>query len=244
PSVAGRGIQQLKNVGIAVDVHVLEAQAKQLIAPFTVGVLHHRPYVTLKWAQSADGKIAGAGGKRVQITNATSNRVVHELRSRCDAIIVGSNTVLRDDPLLTARGVENPRPLLRCVFDRRLRIPINSRLVQSARQSPLIIFAGPRLPGSERNLKWDELERSGVELSALSTEFLQAPLLGLHDARGVTHCLVEPGPQLANAFFLQQAVDRLWVFHSPQKIDAPSAPSAAEIPSNFSKTAKLDLDGD
>src|SRR5947207_1217269 len=94
PSVNGQGLDQLRAAGIAVDVNVLEDPAKQLLAPFIARTVYDRPYVTLKWAESADGKVAGAGGKRVQISNPPATKLVHELRGRCDAIMVGINTVI------------------------------------------------------------------------------------------------------------------------------------------------------
>ncbi len=109
PLVSGRGIAQLREAGIEVDEGLLEAEAKQLIAAFFKGMTQGRPYVTLKWAQTADERIAGGGGKKLAISNARSIRAMHELRGRCDAILVGLATVLADDPLLTARGENHPR---------------------------------------------------------------------------------------------------------------------------------------
>src|SRR5688500_8212868 len=116
PDVNGNGLQQLREAGIEVIGPVLECEAKQLIAPFLARVKHGRPYVTMKWAQTGNGKVAGPRGRPLRITNDTSDRVVHALRARCDAIAIGTNTVLSDDPLLTARGGERVRPLLRIVL--------------------------------------------------------------------------------------------------------------------------------
>src|SRR5207248_870994 len=98
-----------------------------------------RPYVTLKWAQTADGKIAGPGGKRLQISNAASSLAVQKLRAYGGAILVGINTVLADDPLLSVRDVAPLQPLLRIVLDRDLQIPLTSRLAQTP-EAPLLIF--------------------------------------------------------------------------------------------------------
>jgi riboflavin biosynthesis protein RibD len=140
PAVAGNGVSQLRAAGIEVTVGVLESQAKQLIAPFYKRAVLGRPYVTLKWAESSNGKVAGAGGRPIHITGPRSDRVVHELRSRSDAILVGINTVLADNPLLTARRVPIHRPLLRAVLDTHLRIPLSSRLVQTAGESPVVVY--------------------------------------------------------------------------------------------------------
>src|SRR3954447_12161110 len=141
PQVGGRGIEQLRAAGIEVSVGLLEKEAKQLNAPFFVLVRHQRPYVTLKWAQTADGKVAAPpGAPRLLITGTESNRLVHQLRARCDAIMVGINTVLADDPLPTVPGVEPMRPLLRVVLDRDLRIPLTSELVQTSLRTPTVVF--------------------------------------------------------------------------------------------------------
>src|SRR5688572_13946707 len=117
PDVNGKGIQQLRVAGVEVVGPVLEAEAKQLIAPFLARVRENRPYVTLKWAESADGKVAGEMGRRVQISNPLSSSRVHELRGTSDAILIGSRTALLDDPLLTARGASGSRVPLRAVMD-------------------------------------------------------------------------------------------------------------------------------
>ena len=244
PAVDGRGVAQLRSAGIQVTVPVLEAQARQLIAPFLARVRFKRPYVTLKWAESADGKVAGAGGKPVRISNEASTRVVHELRARCDAIMVGINTVLSDDPLLTARGVESPRLLRRIVLDTRLRIPIQSRLVQTARDHSLIVYTST----AKLNMEYlNVLFRFGVEAYLAKPDATGRPSLDdvVHRLElSVTHLLVEPGPQLAGSFFRDGLVDRLWVFRSPTRIDDPSAPAASGVPHDFLKTGELDLDGD
>src|SRR3954451_12564544 len=116
PAVNGKGIATLRAAGIEVVGPVLEPEAKQLIAPFLATTTLGRPYVTLKWAESADGKVAGPGGRRTQISNGLSMRLVHELRSRCEGIVVGINTVLADAPLLTARRVGASRLRARFVL--------------------------------------------------------------------------------------------------------------------------------
>src|SRR5829696_6363962 len=103
PDVNGQGLDQLRAAGIAVTQGVLEESTKQLLAPFIARVVYDRPYVTLKWAETADGKVAGPRGERLQISNPRSTRAVHALRAASDAILVGINTVINDDPLLTAR---------------------------------------------------------------------------------------------------------------------------------------------
>lgn len=238
PQVNGQGVGQLREAGVSARVGVMEAMCRQLIAPFAARMVYRRPYVTMKWAQSADCKVAGPGGRRLQISNDRSMRVVHELRGRCDGIMVGSNTVLRDDPMLTARGVKEPRPPVRYVLDRKLKIPPESRLVKSAAQIPVVVACEEEMLHSPQA---EELRTQGVQL--LQADSINQVLADAYDRR-ITHLLVEAGPGLAKVFFTGGWADRLWVFRSPESVGDPAAPAAAEIPGNFKATGTLDLDGD
>ena len=228
PRVAGRGVEQLRAAGIDVPVGLLEAEARQLNAPFFALVQHRRPYVTLKWAQTADGKVAAPpGAPRLMITGSESNRLVHQLRARCDAIMVGINTVLADDPLLTVRGVEPMRLLTRVVLDRDLRIPSTSRLVQTALHAATIVFCHEPAPARAGELKMLGVEVIDVPVDqgALRLDEVLAKLGG----RAFTHLLLEPGPRLARSFFDSNRADRVWVFHSPHESTDPNALDAASF---------------
>lgn len=246
PSVNGGGIEQLRRAGIDVTAGVLEAGCRQLIAPFFALVKLGRPYVTLKWAQTSDGKMAGPPGRRMWISNRQSTRVVHELRARCDAILVGRNTVLCDDPLLTARGIACPRPLLRVVLTSQLQIPIASRLVQTARESPVLVLCASQAREREQATV-AELEAHGVEVAGLASA--DASHLDLRDVvdtlgkRSVTHLLVEPGPTLAREWMsLPELVDRVWVFRSPTPAEDPLATAAPDVA--YPATGEGDIAGD
>ena len=229
PQVNGNGIRQLREAGIVVDAPVLDLECKQLIAPFVARIKSGRGYLTMKWAQSADGKIAGPGGKRVQISDPSSSEKVQWLRSRSDAVMVGINTVLNDDPTLMPRGVPIRKGFRRMVLDRRARLPIECRLVQTIKDAPVIVYCDD-LPDVERGLK---LVEAGVVI---------LPTHGWQFDPTLSHILIEPGPTLARAKF--QHVDRLWVIYSPKIIGAETAPAAAEIPGYYIKTGEIDLDGD
>ena len=166
PAVNGKGLEMLRAAGVEVRGPVLEAEAKQLVAPFVAGTLHRRPYVTLKWAESADGKVAGPGGKRTQISNERSMRVVHEFRARCDAIAIGIATATNDDPLLTVRGASAGRQPIRVLLDAGLNISRKSRLVSTASNAPLWIFCSDEAYRSDRRLpeRVAKLNESGVEV--------------------------------------------------------------------------------
>jgi diaminohydroxyphosphoribosylaminopyrimidine deaminase/5-amino-6-(5-phosphoribosylamino)uracil reductase len=238
PRVNGNGVKLLREAGILVDEPVLEMECKQLIAPLLARVVHRRPYITLKWAQTADGKVGGPNGKSLQISNKKSRRIVHELRARCDAIVVGIGTVLADDPMLTSRGVRNARPSVRVVLDRHLRIPLESRLVQTAREFPVVVACSEQ---SMRTPKAAQLETLGVGL--LQASELAQVSAGLF-AAGASHVLVEPGPTLARSFLEGDFADRIWVIRSAKPIGDATAPAAATVPEYFVKTGERELDGD
>lgn len=251
PAVNGKGINQLRAAGIEVTAPILEAQCRQLIAPFIAGIKFDRPYVTLKWAQTSDRKIAGAGGARLQISNSASAALVHQLRSRSDAIMVGVNTVIIDDPLLTARGVSPARDLLRVVLDSRLRIPATSRLLDSGMRhvAPLMIYCGESANTHRAGAYSAELGVKRVNAAPDGGLDLSEILNDLNNANGeidrpITQLLVEPGPTLAGSFFRDNLADRVWVFRSKLKIGNDSAPTAALIPEGYISTGEINLNGD
>jgi diaminohydroxyphosphoribosylaminopyrimidine deaminase/5-amino-6-(5-phosphoribosylamino)uracil reductase len=223
----------LRGAGIEVVGPVLEAAAKQLVAPFIARVTHRRPYVTLKWAQSADGMVAGSMGRRVKITGDASDRLVHALRARCDAIAVGTNTVLNDDPLLTARPDEGEaRPLLRVVLSNTLKLPLESRLVRSAREHPVVVYCSTSATAAQSEVI-EPLQSRGVEVVPLPEHdghFSFGDVLRHLHARGVTHLLVEPGPTLTRYFLSRGQADRVWVFRSLKRLDEVGALSISSAP--------------
>jgi len=246
PDVNGKGAEQLRAAGIEVATNVLEDEAKQLIAPFIAHVVYRRPYVTLKWAETADGKVAGVGGKRLQISNANSTELVHELRSRCDSILVGVNTVLIDDPLLTARIAARLRNPARFVVDTHLRTPVDAQVVQN-RDAPTDIFSGYQSDGPYRRRR-DALQEAGVNVTLVRNVredrlSLAEVLKRIHDAFRYD-LLVEPGPTLARSFIEENLVDRIWIIRSPTRIDEAKVPAGAGIPASYVKTGQLELGGD
>lgn len=248
PQVNGGGAAMLGSAGVVVDVGVLEAECRQLIAPFIARTVHQRPYVTAKWAQTADGHVAGPRGQRMHFTNASSDRQVHELRARCDAIAVGTNTVLDDDPILTARGVEILRPLLRVVLSNSLKIPLECRLVKSAGEHPVVIYSSASAVGSCAAVV-GKLRAAGAEVVALpardGSRFSFADVLRDLHGRDVTHLLVEPGPTLCRHLLARGQLDRVWVFRSPERLNVDPSLNISIAPHvEYPESGRASLDGD
>ena len=223
PLVGGRGLRRLRSAGIQVVTGMLRDEAAEILAPFFTRMVHHRPYVIVKWAQSLDGKLVTRAGESKWISGEASRREVHKLRARVDAVLVGAGTVLCDDPRLTARGVRVRRVATRAVLDGRLRIPGDSHLVRSAKEFPTVVFIAS---ASSKGRKAERLGRAGVEIvsvPAARNGLDLARVLKHLAARGVTNLLVEGGPTVLAAFFEGGWVDEAWVFTAPRFIGGRAA---------------------
>jgi len=139
PLVRGRGFAALRAHGIEVEEGLGHEAALRLNQPFLTSVRDGRPFVIVKAAASLDGRIARAPGERTPLTSAAANRRVQYLRAQVDAIGVGSETVLADDPLLTVRDVYRERPLIRVIFDRRRRTPASARVFSTIKDGPVLV---------------------------------------------------------------------------------------------------------
>jgi len=214
PEVAGRGHARLRAAGIAVSLGEGAAAARRDHAGHFRRMREGRPQVTLKLAVSADGKAGLAGRKPVAITGEAARARVHRLRAMNDAILAGIGTALADDPALTCRlpGMEARSPI-RIVLDAGLRLPLESRLVQTARQTPVWVFAA-----TEADVVREEALRSfGVQVLRFEERggrFDLAEVLRSLGARGITRLLVEGGPIVAAAFIEADLVDEAALFHS------------------------------
>jgi len=165
PQVSGRGIAILKDAGIERDIGLCEVEARRLIAPCTKLTTTGLPYVHAKWAMTIDGRIATASGGSKWISGFRARALVHELRGRMDAVAVGIETALADDPLLTARP-SGPRNATRIVFDSHCRLPLSSKLATSSSAIPVIVVARHDAPEDRINaLSDDDVERE-YELGA------------------------------------------------------------------------------
>jgi diaminohydroxyphosphoribosylaminopyrimidine deaminase/5-amino-6-(5-phosphoribosylamino)uracil reductase len=215
PEVAGAGYARLRDAGIAVDVGIEAAAAKRDHAGHIRRMRDHRPHVMLKLAISADGKAAGAGGKRVAITGEAVRNRVHLMRAQSDAIMIGIGTALSDDPVLTCRlpGMARMSPV-RIVLDSGLRLPLHSRLVQSARETPLWVIAGEARPRDAEGA----LRAGGVEVIRIMERDSLAVVLSALGSRGITRLMVEGGPTLAMNLITRDLVDEAVLFYSPKVI--------------------------
>ncbi len=232
PAVAGQGHAKLRAAGIKVDIGIGAAEAARDHAGHFRKVRDGRPHVILKLAVSSDGKIAGAGGQRVAITSSAAQQRVHLLRAQCDAILVGIGTVLADDPELTCRlpGLA-PRSPVRVVLDRALRIPGASKLVHSARTTPLWLIAAETAEAAAAT----KLTAAGAEILRLNVEpdapsFDLGLVLPLLAARGISRLMVEGGAQVAASLLKQNLVDEIWLLRGPAPIGDDGVPALHDLP--------------
>lgn len=222
PLVGGQGHDRLRAAGIAVEIGVCAEEATRDHAGHLHRIRDRRPHVTLKLAVSADGKIAAAGHQPVAITAEAANARTHLLRARSDAVLVGIGTVLADDPELTCRlpGMTAQSPI-RVVLDRSLRIPATSKLLHSARTTPLWLMASEIAEAATAA----RLGAAGAEIvhvadcAAAPGLDLPAVLHALSD-KGVTRLLVEGGARVAAAFVTQRLADQIWLWRSEAAIGA------------------------
>ena len=223
PAVAGQGAAELSASGIEVELGVLEDDARWLNAPYLKLIGSAIPWVIAKWAMTLDGKIATHSGESRWISNEESRRLVHELRGRMDAILIGSGTALADDPQLTARPA-GPRQAARVVFDSQASLPVTSHLVQTAREVPVIVAAAASAPPENRR----RLEAAGCEVLSLTgsghAERL-AELLHELGRRRMTNVLAEGGGRLLGLLADVGQIDELHVFISPRVLGGAEAPS-------------------
>ncbi len=223
PHVAGTGIEKLRAAGIQVDVGICESEARELIAPFRKLFTQKLPFVHAKWAMTLDGKIATHSGSSKWITNESSRAVVHQLRGRMDAIISGIGTVLTDDPLLTARP-QGRRTPLRVVLDSQARLPLNSKLVKTAKESPVLLFVSEQADA----MRVSELKGHGVEVvtAQRNSETGLLDVLNILEELGqrqLTNVFLEAGSAVLGAFLDEGQVDEVHCFLAPKLVGGANA---------------------
>ncbi len=226
PLVSGKGLEELRHAGIEVTVGVLEEEAARLNEAYLTYVTTKRPFVLLKVAASLDGKIATVTGESRWISNERSRLLVHQLRDQMDAVMVGINTVLRDDPSLTTRlpGGAGKDPL-RIVVDSCLRIPLDAKLLTSSSTACAIIATTANAPREKRA----QLETRGAKVLVVEGAGPRVPLGPLMDLLGslqITSLLLEGGGELHDAALRAGIVDKVLFFLAPKLIGGRVAPTA------------------
>jgi diaminohydroxyphosphoribosylaminopyrimidine deaminase/5-amino-6-(5-phosphoribosylamino)uracil reductase len=254
PEVAGQGHAKLRAAGITVDVGTGVVEAARDHAGHFRRIRDKRPHVILKLAVSPDDRIAAAGHKPVAITGEAAKARVHLLRAQCDAILVGIGTVLSDDPMLTCRlpGMEARSPV-RVVLDRALRIPGTSKLVHSARETPLWVMTS-NLSEAPAVMK---LGAAGAQVIRVPTTITPPPGLDLAAVlhalagKGITRLLVEGGARVASSFVAADLADEVWLLRGAHPVGADGIPALAALPLSaitrspaFKRRASETLQGD
>jgi diaminohydroxyphosphoribosylaminopyrimidine deaminase/5-amino-6-(5-phosphoribosylamino)uracil reductase len=222
PSVCGDGMGTLRQAGIEVSSGIEQGACDELIAAFRKHVTTGTPWVTLKLAASLDGRIATVAGESRWISGADSRRFVHRLRAQHDAVLVGAETVMRDDPALTCRvrGGRNP---LRVVLDGRLRLPLTARVLTSTAEAATLVVTGRGAPAT----KIRQIEDLGVPVLRLpdrAGRITLSQLLRALGRRGILSVLIEGGATVAAAAIAARVVDRVLIFYAPTFIGGDGRP--------------------
>jgi diaminohydroxyphosphoribosylaminopyrimidine deaminase/5-amino-6-(5-phosphoribosylamino)uracil reductase len=233
PEVAGQGHARLRAAGISVDIGLGAAEAAHDHAGHFSRVRDRRPHVILKLAVSSDDKIGAAGRQPLGITGEAAKARVHLLRAQCDAILVGIGTVQADDPELTCRlpGMEARSPI-RVVLDRALRLSGTSRLVHSARETPLWVMTSS-LAEAPAAMK---LGAAGAHIMRVATTTTPPPGLDLLSVlhalseKGITRLLVEGGARVASSFVSADFVDEVWLLRGPHAVGADGVAALEALP--------------
>jgi diaminohydroxyphosphoribosylaminopyrimidine deaminase/5-amino-6-(5-phosphoribosylamino)uracil reductase len=245
PLVAGQGFEQLRAAGVEVTTGIEEDEAMQLNEDFAWWIKTQKPLVTLKAALTLDGKIAARPGEETAITGPAARAEVQRMRHSADAVLTGMGTVLTDNPLLTDRtGLARRRPLLRVIVDSRLRLPLESQLVETAKDDVLVFTAS----GSGA-AKQADLERAGVEVArvpATEQRVDLAEVIRELGRRQILNLMMEAGPELNGAAIAAGLVDKMVLFYAP-KIMGPGGVPFAHVQENSFASApalsRLSLQG-
>jgi len=230
PEVSGQGHAKLRERGIAVETGLGADEALRQHAGHSRRMRDGRPQVLLKLAVSADGKAGLAGRKPVAITGEPARARVHLMRAEFDAILIGIGTVLSDDPHLTCRlpGMLERSPV-RVVLDAKLRLPLATSVVGTARETPTWVFTGSAASAMAEEI----LRAKGVEvfrLDAKDGRLDLAQILKMLAGRGITRLMVEGGPTVAAAFVQTDLVDEATLFRSPHPIGADGVDALEGLP--------------
>lgn len=242
PRTSGAGMARLEAAGVAVTLGCCEAAARRAHAGFFSRLSRGRPSLTLKLASSLDGRIATASGESQWITGPQARRLVHAMRARHDAVLVGAGTARADDPGLTVRDLGPVPQPARVVLSRRLDIPLDGQLAQSARDVPVILLHGPN-PPEETRMAW---EKAGAQLQEVpigaGRQLDPEAALRALGAMGLNRVFCEGGGHLAAALLSHDLVDELAVFQAGLMIGAEGLPSLGAMGlAHLSEASRFEL---
>jgi diaminohydroxyphosphoribosylaminopyrimidine deaminase / 5-amino-6-(5-phosphoribosylamino)uracil reductase len=242
PQVSGRGLAALRRAKLKVTVGLGAQEAGRLIEPYHRLITTSRPFVTLKVAATLDGKIATAKGESRWITDVKARKMVHDLRARSDAILVGVGTVLADDPSLTVQtGSPRGRAPLRVVLDPSLRLPVTAKVLTDGQAPTLIVTTTSGSP-----TKRTTLEKEGAHVVVLPARHGRVSWRGLLKElgrRGIASLLIEGGAEVNASALREGVVDRVLFFLAPKILGGRDAISAVggESPKNLSEALPVKM---
>lgn len=240
PDVAGHGMEALHAAGVETVLGICQEEARRINEGFARWIQSKRPLVLMKVAMTLDGRIGPPPGKHVArepywITSETARAHVQTLRWQADAALNGVDTIIADDPLLTDRsGLRRRRPLLRVILDSALRIPLGSKIVETA-QNDVLVYT---ISTDEKRIA--ELRSRGVRVEVLPSEAGRVPLELVLDrlgAEGILTVLTETGTRLNTALLAANLVDRAQFFISPQIMGSDAVPAFKGMTSPIDLTA-------
>ena len=212
PAVNGRGLARIRRAGVVVEAGLLEDEARDLNERFVVAQVKRRPFVLLKAALTLDGRIATATGDSKWITSPAQRRAARGLRRLHDGVLVGIGTVLADDPVLWPRP-RTRRPFSRIVLDSRLRLPLASQLVRTARRSPVVVVCVRGHEAARRRL-----ERAGVTVLVEPRARARVSARGALRVlwrHGIRSLMVEGGSEVLGSFLKERLFDQVALFRAP-----------------------------
>lgn len=226
PLVYRKGIRRMKQAGIEVSVGILEEKNRQLNESYRKYITEKIPFVIAKAAISLDGKIATKTFDSQWITSSATREYIHLLRGECDAVMIGINTLLKDDPLLTVRHPNwKGKRLTRIILDSHLRFPLKANMLKTLSQGKILVFALQKASAKKADL----LKQRGVEVILLPGSRIDLKeVLSWLGKNEISSVLVEGGGHLHTSMIMERLVDKIYITISPKLIGGKSAPSLFE----------------
>lgn len=238
PQVAGRGLQKLRRAGILTEVGLLEESCRELNKGFIKAVTTGMPYVIYKAAMTMDGAIATVTGHSRWVSGETSRRTAHRLRSVCDAVMVGVDTILADNPELTVRHVRGRDPL-RVIVDSRLRTPESVQVLQGSAARKTIIATCERDPDAHR--RYTAHGARVLVCRAFDGRVAMPDLLARLGEQGVQSILLEGGSRLAGEMLQSGLIDECIFFYAPKVVGNGFAPFAITSVATMDQAFRLQV---